>query len=157
MGNTASTEALLWSIGSILALFAVLGIVVYVVHRYGFFYGEAKAVRGRLPAAGARPSRPASGPAPSSSWSPACCSWCRSSTADCWPITRSIPARSTCKFIGEMYPYSWAKTWHLQLAILWIAISWMGTAIYLAPLVARREPPRPAAAGEHPLRRRRGR
>ena len=45
MGNTASTEALLWSIGSILALFAVLGVVVYVVHRYGFFYGESKAVQ----------------------------------------------------------------------------------------------------------------
>ena len=60
MGNTASTEALVWSIGSILSLFAVLGIVVYVVHRYGFFYGESKAVRGRLPAAGdARHAQPA--------------------------------------------------------------------------------------------------
>jgi nitric oxide reductase subunit B len=40
-----------------------------------------------------------------------------------------------------MYPYSWAKSWHLQLAILWIAVSWMGTAVYLAPLVGKREPP----------------
>jgi hypothetical protein len=44
VGNRASTEALVWSIGSIIALFAVLGIVVYVVHRHGFFYGESKAV-----------------------------------------------------------------------------------------------------------------
>jgi nitric oxide reductase large subunit len=31
-------------------------------------------------------------------------------------------------------------TFILSMAILWIALSWMGTAIYLAPLVARREP-----------------
>jgi nitric oxide reductase subunit B len=44
VGNAASPEALLWTIGSILSLFAVLGIVVYVVHRYGFFFGESRAV-----------------------------------------------------------------------------------------------------------------
>ncbi|MCK7472447.1 MAG: hypothetical protein MZV49_00280 [Rhodopseudomonas palustris] len=44
MGNVASTEALLWSLASIIAFLAVLGTVVYLVHRYGFFYGEAKAV-----------------------------------------------------------------------------------------------------------------
>ena len=51
------------------------------------------------------------------------------------------PGSFYVKFIGEMYPYAWAKTWHLQLAILWIAVSWMGTAVYLAPLVAGKEPP----------------
>jgi nitric oxide reductase subunit B len=51
------------------------------------------------------------------------------------------PSSFYVKIVGEMYPYSWAKTWHLQLAILWIAVSWVGTAIYLAPLVARRELP----------------
>ena len=101
------------------------------------------------------PSRPANWPAPSSSSWPGCCSSCRFSTAACWPTTPSIRASSTWHFIGEMYPYSWAKTWHLQLAILWIAVSWMGTAVYLAPLVARPRAARPAAAGQYPLRRRR--
>ncbi len=124
---------------SILALLAVLGIVVYVVHRYGFFYGEAKAVEAayRLLEAPVTPSQRS---AQSSSWWPGCCSSCRSSTAACWPTTPCIPGTFYIKFIGEIYPYSWAKTWHLQLAILWIAVSWMGTAIYLAPLVAGREP-----------------
>ncbi len=44
VGSTASTEALLTSLASIMALFTVLGIVVYVVHRWGFFYGESTAV-----------------------------------------------------------------------------------------------------------------
>jgi len=43
VGNRASTEALVWSLASIMALFAVLGMVVYVVHRWGFFYGVAQA------------------------------------------------------------------------------------------------------------------
>jgi len=50
------------------------------------------------------------------------------------------PGSFYIQIVGEMYPYSWAKSWHLQLAIFWIALSWMGTAIYLAPLVAAREP-----------------
>ncbi len=50
------------------------------------------------------------------------------------------PGTFYIEFIGQIYPYAWAKTWHLQLAILWIALSWMGTAIYLAPLVGGREP-----------------
>ena len=62
VGSTASTEALVWSLGSILSLFAVLGIVVYVVHRYGFFYGESKAVEAayRLLEAPVTPSQRAS-------------------------------------------------------------------------------------------------
>ncbi|MEN6452383.1 MAG: cbb3-type cytochrome c oxidase subunit I, partial [Thermoguttaceae bacterium] len=140
VGNTASTEALVWSLGSILSLFAVLGIVVYVVHRYGFFYGESKAVEAayRLLDSPVTPSQRAS--------------------AKFFLIAGLLfvvqifnggllahytvhPSSFYVKIVGEMYPYSWAKTWHLQLAILWIAVSWVGTAVYLAPLVARRELP----------------
>ena len=94
VGNTASTEALICSIGSILSLLAVLGLVVYVVHRYGFFYGESKAVEAAYRLL-EMPVTPSQRPVRSSfSW-PGCCSSCRSSTADCWPTTPSIPARST--------------------------------------------------------------
>ena len=139
VGNTASTEALVWSIGSVLALFVVLGIVVYVVHRWRFFYGESKAVEAAygLLEIPVTPSQRAS--------------------AKFFLIAGLLfvvqifnggllahytvhPGSFYIELIGQMYPYSWAKTWHLQLAILWIAISWIGTAIYLAPLAAGREP-----------------
>jgi len=139
VGNTASTEALVFSIASILALFAVLGLVIYVVHRYGFFYGESKAVEAayRLLEVPITPSQ--------------------RSSAKFFLVAGLLfvvqifnggllahytvhPGTFYVKLVGEMYPYSWAKSWHLQLAILWIAVSWMGTAIYLAPLVGRREP-----------------
>ncbi|HPW18225.1 MAG TPA: nitric-oxide reductase large subunit, partial [Candidatus Aminicenantes bacterium] len=44
VGNTLSADAYLWSVLSIVFLFVVLGLVVYVVHRYRFFYGESRSV-----------------------------------------------------------------------------------------------------------------
>ena len=139
VGNQASSQAMVWSILSILALMAVLGVVIYVVHRYGFFFGEAKGVQAayRLMEMPVTPSQRA--------------------TAKFFLVAGLLfmaqilnggllanytvrPAKFYVQFIGENYPYSWAKTWHLQLAILWIAIAWVGTAIYLAPLIAGREP-----------------
>lgn len=140
VGNRASTEALVYSIFSVLALFVVLGLVVYIVHRYQFFYGESQAVQAayRLLEQPVTPSQRAAAKF--------------FLVAGLLFIVQILnggllahytvhPGRFYIELVGQMYPYSWAKTWHLQLAILWIALSWMGTAIYLAPLVGGREPP----------------
>ncbi|MCL5102610.1 MAG: cbb3-type cytochrome c oxidase subunit I [Armatimonadetes bacterium] len=42
--------------------------------------------------------------------------------------------------IPKIFPYNWAKSWHLQLPIFWIALAWIGSTIYLAPLVGGKEP-----------------
>jgi nitric oxide reductase subunit B len=42
--------------------------------------------------------------------------------------------------IPQTFVYNWAKTWHLQLAITWIAVAWVGSALYLGPLAGGREP-----------------
>ncbi|MDO8682619.1 MAG: cbb3-type cytochrome c oxidase subunit I [Armatimonadota bacterium] len=42
--------------------------------------------------------------------------------------------------VAKTFNYNWAKTWHTQLPIFWIAISWIGATIYLAPLVGGKEP-----------------
>lgn len=42
--------------------------------------------------------------------------------------------------ISDNIPYNWPKSWHLQLAIFWIATAWVGAALYLAPIAGRREP-----------------
>jgi len=43
-------------------------------------------------------------------------------------------------FVADLIPYSWAKTWHLQLMVFWIATTWLASAIYLAPIIGGREP-----------------
>lgn len=42
--------------------------------------------------------------------------------------------------LSEILPYSLARTWHTQLAVLWIAVSWLGTGLYIAPALSGHEP-----------------
>jgi len=42
--------------------------------------------------------------------------------------------------LAKWLPYSIARTWHLQLGILWIATSWLATGLYIAPAVSDFEP-----------------
>jgi len=42
--------------------------------------------------------------------------------------------------LSQWLPYSLTRTWHTELAVLWIATAWLGTGLYIAPLIAGREP-----------------
>jgi len=48
--------------------------------------------------------------------------------------------------LSEYFPYSVTRTWHTQLAVLWIAAAWLATGLYVAPMLGGREP-RLQAAG----------
>ncbi len=42
--------------------------------------------------------------------------------------------------LSTFLPYSLSRTWHVQLAIFWIATSWLATGLYIAPAVSGYEP-----------------
>jgi len=42
--------------------------------------------------------------------------------------------------LAKWFPYTALRTWHLQLAIFWIATAWVGGGLFLAPIVGGREP-----------------
>ncbi len=42
--------------------------------------------------------------------------------------------------LAAYLPYHLLRTWHLQLAIFWIATAWVAGGLFLAPLVGRAEP-----------------
>jgi len=46
--------------------------------------------------------------------------------------------------IPQWLPWSIARTWHIDLGILWIATMWLGAGLFLAPLLTGREPPKQA-------------
>ena len=139
VGNVPKAEVFLWSIGGILSLFLVLGLIVYIVHRYRFFYGEPQSVMigerlYEMPI-----------------------SLSQHKAAKFFLVVTLLFLLQTClggilahytvspihfyiPLVAELVPYSLAKSWHLQLAIFWIATTWVGTAIYLAPLIGGREP-----------------
>lgn len=42
--------------------------------------------------------------------------------------------------LAEYLPYSVARTWHIQLAVFWIATAFLATGLFLAPAVGGKEP-----------------
>jgi hypothetical protein len=42
--------------------------------------------------------------------------------------------------LDEVLPQSISRSWHVQLAIFWIATSWLATGLYIAPAVSGYEP-----------------
>jgi nitric oxide reductase subunit B len=44
--------------------------------------------------------------------------------------------------LAALLPYNLARTWHLQLALLWPAAAFLAGGIFLTPFIARREPKR---------------
>lgn len=42
--------------------------------------------------------------------------------------------------LDTIFPYSISRTWHLQLAIFWIATSWLAAGLYIAPAISGVEP-----------------
>jgi nitric oxide reductase subunit B len=41
---------------------------------------------------------------------------------------------------AEILPYSLTRSWHTQLAVLWIATAWLGTGLYIGPAISGHEP-----------------
>ena len=42
--------------------------------------------------------------------------------------------------LADVLPYSLTRSWHTQLAVLWIATAWLGTGLYIAPAISGHEP-----------------
>jgi nitric oxide reductase subunit B len=42
--------------------------------------------------------------------------------------------------LAQILPYSISRTWHIQIAIFWIATSWLATGLYYAPAISGVEP-----------------
>ena len=42
--------------------------------------------------------------------------------------------------LSDYLPYSLSRTWHTQLAVLWIATAWLATGLYIGPAISGHEP-----------------
>ena len=138
-GNTATGGALMWSAASVATLLLFLALILYFQHRYRLTAEEAPNPRYRfdLQTAQLTPSQKA--------------------TAKYFVIALVL-FLVQCLLGGKMahdyvdgasfygfnlaqyLPFNIARTWHLQLAIFWIATAWLGMGIFIAPLVSGREP-----------------
>jgi nitric oxide reductase subunit B len=139
VGNIVPGGAILWSIMGMLVFLAVLGLIIFIIHRYRFFYGSLHLTDAAMRIATA----------------PLTVSQIKSAKYLVVVVALFIlqilfggllahytvhPGSFFLAWVAQTISYSWAKTWHLQLGIFWIATAWVGSALYLAPLVGNREP-----------------
>ncbi|MFH1754284.1 MAG: nitric-oxide reductase large subunit, partial [Candidatus Latescibacterota bacterium] len=139
VGNVATTAAYVWSIGGILSLFLVLGLFVFWVHHYGLWYGKVQGV--------ALSEKLLDMPLTSSQFKAAkfflvviLLFLLQTVFGGLLAHYTVHPSKFYLPFLADLIPYSWAKSWHLQLAIFWIATTWVASAIYLAPIIGGKEP-----------------
>jgi len=141
VGNVPTTGVYIWTVGGILGLLIVLGIFIFCVHYYGLWYGPTKGV----PLAEKlidMPLTPSQFKAAKYFLVVILLFLIQTNFGGLLAHYTIHPASFYFDFIARLIPYSWAKTWHLQLAVFWIATTWVGTAIYLAPIIGGREPHR---------------
>ena len=139
VGNVPTQETYLWTLGGILGLLIVLGVFIFFVHHYGLWYGPAAGV----PLAEKMvdlPLTPSQFRAAKFFLVVMLLFLLQTNFGGLLAHYTIHPASFYLQFIADLIPYSWAKSWHLQLAIFWIATTWVGTAIYLAPIIGGTEP-----------------
>lgn len=139
VGNVPTPETFLWTIAGLVSLFVTLGLFIFWVHRDQLWYGEAKGV--------ALAHKLVDAPLTSS----------QIKAAKFFLVVILLFLVQTCfggllahytvhpgtfyfEIVGKVIPYSWAKSWHLQLAIFWIATTWVASAVYLSPIIGGHEP-----------------
>jgi nitric oxide reductase subunit B len=139
VGNTASTETYFYSIAGIMALLVVLGLFVYWIHRHRLWYGAPKGV--------ALSEKLIDMPLTPSQFTAAkffvvviLLFLVQTSFGGLLAHYTIHPGSFFLPFVAKLIPYNWAKTWHLQLMVFWIATTWLASAIYLAPIIGGKEP-----------------
>ena len=139
VGNVPTLQTYLWTLGGILALLVVLGIFIFFVHHYGLWYGAAAGVS-LAEKMVEMPLTPSQFRAAKYFLVVILLFLIQTNFGGLLAHYTIHPASFYFPIVAKIIPYSWAKTWHLQLAIFWIATTWVGTAIYLAPIIGGVEP-----------------
>ena len=139
-GNESSYSAVWWSAASVALLILGTGIILYLYQRYNFkmedAYEEGKFPRINLADFQVTESQKKVGK--------------YVLVVSLLFLVQSVLGGYLSHFYAEgdtffgislkdILPFNIAKSWHLQLAVFWIATSWLAMGIYAAPLVSGRE------------------
>lgn len=141
VGNFVSGKSLIWSAISLVAFGICLGVMVYIFHAYDF-KGGARGYK----------------PEPVQALAAASISVSQKKVAKYFLVVSALFLLQVCMggimahytvhpdsfygfdFVVKLLPYNLVKTWHLQLAVFWISVSWIGMTLFVAPRVGGKEP-----------------
>src|SRR5579885_901627 len=141
VGNQVTADAIVWSVLSLIALLGGIGLLLAAFGRWNFlgWHGRERTVVSFRPP-------------DSISLTPA-----QRATAYFFLIMAVLFLMQTllggatqhyradiASFFGvdlaRLLPFNVARTWHVQLAIFWVATSYLAAGIFLVPMITRREP-----------------
>lgn len=142
VGNHLTEEAVVWSTLSIIALLGGIGLLLTVFGRYSDLLGwhGAEERRLRFLPPGEVPLTPAQR---STSWYYFVVAALFFVQTLLGGATAHYHAESGGFFgldLAQWLPYNLTRTWHLQLALFFVATAYLAAGIFLAPLIAGREP-----------------
>jgi len=143
VNNAPTANTLVWSVLSLIALLGGIGLLFGAFGRWSFlgWHGrEERSIAFRPPdAVHLTPAQRA-------------CAWFFFTMAALFLLqallggaTQHYRADLTSFFgidLGRWLPYNIVRTWHVQLAIFWVAVSYLAAGIFLTPMIAGREPKR---------------
>ena len=137
-GNTASPSLFLWTVFSVLFMIAGIGLLAW---HYAVYHGK----EGPL-------TPPAKDPLQGLVLTPSM----KATAKYFWLVlalflVQILLGATTAHFqvegqylygfkLAEILPYALTRTWHTQLAVLWIATAWLATGLYIAPAISGVEP-----------------
>ena len=143
VGNTPTTGTLMWSIASVILLLAAAGaLIAYYAKQFDVWRSDI------LPEQGIAAADVLHGTVITPSM--------RATAKYFWLVgalfvTQVLLGIVTAHYavegqglyglpFAEYLPYTITRTWHTQLAVLWIATAWLATGLYVAPMLAGRDP-----------------
>jgi nitric oxide reductase subunit B len=142
-GNHATAETILWSVLSLIALLGGIGLLLAAFGRWNFlgWHGREEQRISFRP-----PDEVTLTPAQRS------CGWFFLVMALLFLLQTLLGGATQhyraeiANFFGfdlaRILPFNIARTWHLQLAIFWVATSYLAAGIFLVPMITGREPRR---------------
>ncbi len=138
VGNTATPSSFLWTVFSVLFMIAGIGLLGW---HYAVYHGRDPA-----------PPPPAQDPLRALTITPSM----KATAKYFWLVialflVQILLGATTAHFqvegrefygiqLADILPYALTRSWHTQLAVLWIATAWLGTGLYIAPAISGYEP-----------------
>jgi len=138
--NKVTGDTVVWSVVSLVALLGGTGLLFAIVGRWGLGWHGREQTTLSFRAPGDVALTPAQ----------RVCAWFFLVMAALFLVQTLVGAASEhyradlASFFGfdlaRFLPYNVVRTWHVQLSILWVSTSFLAAGIFLAPMIAGREP-----------------
>ncbi|ADI37851.1 nitric-oxide reductase large subunit [Waddlia chondrophila] len=139
-GNYPSADAYLWSAISLLFIIGVTGLVLFIVSKFGFGWGEKSKQQHICETYLTLPTLTASQRATGKFFVIAIFLFLFQSLIGGLLAHYRVEPTFYGFPIADFLPYNLLRTWHLQLAIFWIATAWVAAGLFIAPLLSEHEP-----------------